>query len=115
MTLETIAQPLDALLDMVAVEQHQELLSAHPQRHRVLVRAQHRRDRAQHRIADRVAVLQDGAIHDVGTHAELLRRNTAYARLVNAYEADGDAGASGGTAGELPVDRAPGLEQEVRP
>jgi ABC-type multidrug transport system fused ATPase/permease subunit len=33
-----------------------------------------------------VVHLEDGRIADRGTHAELLDRNPAYARLVNAYE-----------------------------
>ncbi|WP_372733409.1 ABC transporter ATP-binding protein [Nocardioides sp.] len=37
-------------------------------------------------LADEVVFLQDGRITDRGTHEELLRRNPAYARLVNAYE-----------------------------
>jgi ABC-type multidrug transport system fused ATPase/permease subunit len=37
-------------------------------------------------LADEVLVLADGRIADRGTHAELLARNPAYARLVNAYE-----------------------------
>ena len=37
-------------------------------------------------LADEVLFLVDGRIADRGTHAELLRRNPAYSRLVNAYE-----------------------------
>jgi ATP-binding cassette, subfamily B, bacterial len=37
-------------------------------------------------LADEVVHLADGRIADRGTHAELLTRNEAYARLVNAYE-----------------------------
>jgi ATP-binding cassette subfamily B protein len=37
-------------------------------------------------LADEVVHLEDGRIRDRGTHAELLRRSPAYARLVNAYE-----------------------------
>jgi ABC-type multidrug transport system fused ATPase/permease subunit len=37
-------------------------------------------------LADEVVHLQDGRIVDRGTHAELLARSPAYARLVNAYE-----------------------------
>jgi ABC-type multidrug transport system fused ATPase/permease subunit len=37
-------------------------------------------------LADEVLFLADGRIADRGTHAELLARNPAYARLVNAYE-----------------------------
>ncbi len=50
-------------------------------------------------LADEVVFMADGRIADRGTHAELLRRNPAYASLVNAYEdaateaaADADAG-----------------------
>ncbi|HMU36767.1 MAG TPA: ATP-binding cassette domain-containing protein, partial [Marmoricola sp.] len=39
-------------------------------------------------LADEVAFLVDGQIVDQGPHTELLTRNTAYARLVNAYEQD---------------------------
>ncbi len=39
-------------------------------------------------LADEVVFLRDGAVADQGTHAELLRRNPAYADLVNAYEAE---------------------------
>ena len=37
-------------------------------------------------LADEVLFLDGGRIADRGTHAELLDRNPAYARLVNAYE-----------------------------
>ncbi|MGY2875243.1 ATP-binding cassette, subfamily B, bacterial [Marmoricola sp. URHA0025 HA25] len=37
-------------------------------------------------LADEVLFLDDGRIADRGSHAELLARNPAYARLVNAYE-----------------------------
>ena len=39
-------------------------------------------------LADEVVYLADGRVADRGTHAELLARNPAYARLVNAYEHD---------------------------
>ncbi len=41
-------------------------------------------------LADEVLHLQDGHIADRGTHAELLARNPAYARLVNAYEQESE-------------------------
>jgi ABC-type multidrug transport system fused ATPase/permease subunit len=37
-------------------------------------------------LADEVVFLRDGVIADQGTHRDLLRRNPAYADLVNAYE-----------------------------
>jgi ABC-type multidrug transport system fused ATPase/permease subunit len=40
-------------------------------------------------LADEVLFLDAGRIADRGTHVELLDRNPAYARLVNAYEAEG--------------------------
>jgi ATP-binding cassette subfamily B protein len=49
-------------------------------------------------LADEVVHLEDGRIADRGTHAELLDRSPAYARLVNAYEH--------GPAGELVEDPA---------
>jgi ABC-type multidrug transport system fused ATPase/permease subunit len=39
-------------------------------------------------LADEVLFLADGRIADRGTHDELLGRNEAYARLVNAYEGE---------------------------
>ena len=39
-------------------------------------------------LADEVVHLEDGRIADRGTHAELLERSPAYARLVNAYETE---------------------------
>ncbi|MGI9156108.1 MAG: ABC transporter ATP-binding protein, partial [Marmoricola sp.] len=47
-------------------------------------------------LADEVVFLADGRVADRGRHEELLARNEAYARLVNAYEApDGDASDEG--------------------
>ena len=40
-------------------------------------------------LADEVLFLDQGRIADRGTHQELLRRNPAYATLVNAYESEG--------------------------
>ena len=37
-------------------------------------------------LADEVIHLEGGRVADRGTHAELLGRSPAYARLVNAYE-----------------------------
>ncbi|KQW53303.1 ABC transporter permease [Nocardioides sp. Root1257] len=41
-------------------------------------------------LADEVVHLDEGRIADRGTHAELLERSPAYARLVNAYETDAE-------------------------
>nr|WP_239022062.1 ABC transporter ATP-binding protein [Nocardioides yefusunii] len=41
-------------------------------------------------LADEVLHLADGTVADRGTHTELLARNEAYARLVNAYETQED-------------------------
>lgn len=41
-------------------------------------------------LADEVLHLEDGAIADRGTHAELIDRSPSYARLVNAYELPAD-------------------------
>jgi ATP-binding cassette, subfamily B, bacterial len=43
-------------------------------------------------LADDVVFLRDGRVADHGSHAELLARNPAYARLVNAYEAEHPSG-----------------------
>jgi ABC-type multidrug transport system fused ATPase/permease subunit len=37
-------------------------------------------------LADEVVHLESGRVADRGSHAELLGRSPAYARLVNAYE-----------------------------
>ena len=37
-------------------------------------------------LADEVVYLADGRVADRGPHVDLLARNPAYARLVNAYE-----------------------------
>ncbi|WP_245598084.1 ABC transporter ATP-binding protein [Haloglycomyces albus] len=42
--------------------------------------------RASIALADKVVFLKDGHIDDIGGHRELLRRNSAYADLVTAYE-----------------------------
>jgi ATP-binding cassette, subfamily B, bacterial len=46
-------------------------------------------------LADEVVHLEGGRVADRGTHAELLTRSPSYARLVNAYEHDPAAAASG--------------------
>ncbi|WP_413544069.1 ABC transporter ATP-binding protein [Citricoccus nitrophenolicus] len=57
-------------------------------------------------LADRVAVLQDGRIRDVGTHAELLARSTAYRFIISSFEEDKSIESvmdSGAITGMLPV------------
>ncbi len=57
-------------------------------------------------LADRVAVLQDGRIEDVGTHAELLRRSAAYRFIISSFETDRSIESvmdSGAITGMLPV------------
>lgn len=58
-------------------------------------------------LADEVLFLADGRIADRGSHAALLERNPAYARLVNAYEvaAEGAAEVAAGGAVEGTVER----------
>ncbi len=63
-------------------------------------------------LADEVVFLADGRIADRGTHAALLARNPAYARLVNAYEQEhplSDEPAGPVTPG------TPGTPEEARP
>ncbi|GAA1942120.1 ABC transporter ATP-binding protein [Nocardioides marmoribigeumensis] len=52
-------------------------------------------------LADEVVFLRDGVVADHGTHADLLRRNPAYADLVNAYETDQHAVEDEGGAADL--------------
>jgi ATP-binding cassette subfamily B protein len=40
-------------------------------------------------LADRVAVLEDGRVSDVGTHSQLMRRSTAYRSLLSAPDTEG--------------------------
>nr|WP_220481698.1 ABC transporter ATP-binding protein [Nocardioides ginsengisegetis] len=51
-------------------------------------------------LADEVVHLEDGRIADRGTHAELLRRSSSYAHLVNAYEQHAEHAGLAGHAGE---------------
>ena len=57
-------------------------------------------------LADEVVHLEDGRIADRGTHAELLARSPAYARLVNAYEQTGELG----RREETPHERHAGMD-----
>ncbi len=59
-------------------------------------------------LADEVVYLADGRVVDRGTHDELLARNAAYARLVNAYEQ------RGGLAVSSTQPRPRGLQQHRR-
>jgi len=53
-------------------------------------------------LADEVVLLAGGRVVDQGSHTELLRRNPAYAELVNAYEVEHDAaGGPGATESEV--------------
>ncbi|MGM7671104.1 ABC transporter ATP-binding protein [Microbacterium sp. A93] len=66
-------------------------------------------------LADRVAVLQDGRIHDVGTHAELLGRSPAYRFIISSFEEDKSIESvmdSGVITGMLPVQST---EQSAQP
>jgi ATP-binding cassette, subfamily B, bacterial len=57
-------------------------------------------------LADRVAVLQDGRILDVGPHAELLARSPAYRFIISSFEEDRSIEAvmdSGAITGMTPV------------
>ena len=57
-------------------------------------------------LADRVAVLQDGRIVDVGTHTELLRRSADYRFIISSFEEDRSIESvmdSGVITGMLPV------------
>jgi ABC-type multidrug transport system fused ATPase/permease subunit len=53
-------------------------------------------------LADEVVYLADGRVADRGPHADLLARNPAYARLVNAYEEAREGVAEAVEAGDLP-------------
>ena len=48
-------------------------------------------------LADEVIFLADGRVADRGTHADLLGRDPAYARLVNAYETGEETGEGTGS------------------
>ncbi len=65
-------------------------------------------------LADRVAVLRDGAIQDVGTHAELLGRSAGYRFIISSFEEDKsiesvmDSGVITGMTPVVAVDEASG-------
>lgn len=61
-------------------------------------------------LADRVAVLQDGRIVDVGAHTELLRRSAAYRFIISSFDEDRSIESvmdSGAITGMLPVLSSP--------
>ncbi|WP_188806128.1 ABC transporter ATP-binding protein [Citricoccus zhacaiensis] len=69
-------------------------------------------------LADRVAVLHDGAIQDVGTHAELLGRSAGYRFIISSFEEDKsiesvmDSGVITGMTPVVAVDDASGSGSE---
>ncbi|GAA1129943.1 ABC transporter ATP-binding protein [Citricoccus alkalitolerans] len=71
-------------------------------------------------LADRVAVLRDGAIQDVGTHAELLGRSAGYRFIISSLEEDKsiesvmDSGVITGMTPVITVDEASDIGTDSR-
>ena len=59
-------------------------------------------------LADRVALLADGVIAAVGTHAELLRTQPRYRHLMSGAAGEGEDAGESGAAGEAAGEKVAG-------